>query len=404
MNLSGPETPYRNGAGLRVAIASSGVGHVTRGMEAWAESLTAALAERAVDVTLFRGAGPKKHDYDVVIPCFKRWGVVAQTGRALNRVGGWRLGLGSPAQVESFSFGLGLLGHLRKGYDVVHVQQGSLARFLNRAQKLGLLRVPLVFANGQIAGPEFLRRFQYVQHLSNFEEADTQNRLRDSYRSFVIPNFVDTGIFSAGDKAAARKLLGLPHEAFVVLTVGAIKKYHKRMDYFLSEMARVGAGRSGAFHFVVAGARQPDTAGLEKYGRSLLGESLSVYTDVPTEQMPDLYRAADLFVLCSLSEAFGIVLIEAMSSSVPVICHSYPVTAWVVGEGGKCLDLQKEGVLAEAVMKFRADPTLGAQLGAAGRKRVLREFSKEVVISKVIDMYREVVASVGRPRGTNADN
>ncbi|MCK4817714.1 hypothetical protein KA005_18235 [bacterium] len=52
---------------MKVAIASSGLGHIYRGMEAWAEDLAQALFEKGVDVTLFRGAGPLRNEYDVIL-------------------------------------------------------------------------------------------------------------------------------------------------------------------------------------------------------------------------------------------------------------------------------------------------------------------------------------------------
>jgi len=118
-------------------------------MEAWAEALAASLHEQGMEVILFRGAGPKRNAYDVVIPCIKRTSPPARIGKLLNHIGGWRVGLGSEAAVESFSFGVQLLRHLRTGYDLVHVQQGSLAMFLQRAAKMGLLKCPVVFGNGQ---------------------------------------------------------------------------------------------------------------------------------------------------------------------------------------------------------------------------------------------------------------
>ena len=377
---------------IKVAIAASGLGHVTRGMEAWAESLAGALHKQGADVTLFRGAGPAKNDYDVVLPCIKRSSRFARVGDALNHVGGWRLGLGSSAQVESFSYGVGLLRHLRKGCDVVHVKQGSLAIFLDRASKLGLLDTPVIFANGQIVDSKTLSRFRYVQHLSSYEKERMADAAGEHGQSYVIPNVVDIEAFCPGDKAEARSVLGLPQDAFIVLTVGALKKQHKRMDHFISEMARVLALQGTGLHFVMAGARDKETAELEEVGRSLLADNLSIFSNLSFEQMPTLYRAADVFVLCSLFEAFGTVMVEAMASGVPVICNTHPIMKWIVGEGGMPTDLQKPGVLAEAVRKYADNPQMREEQGSVGMDRTKREFSLEAVASKTLEMYRDVIA------------
>jgi glycosyltransferase involved in cell wall biosynthesis len=328
----------------------------------------------------------------VILPCIKRSSRLARVGDALNHVGGWRIGLGSRASVESFSYGLPLLWRLG-GYDVVHLQQGSLALFLNRARKFGLLRPPFIFANGQLVDPEFLSGFPYVQHLSPYVEELMRGTVKTVLKSFVIPNFVDTDRFIPGDKKQARTLLNMPLDAFVVLSVGTIKKQHKRMDYFLSEAARLRASEGDSYHFVIAGGKTEETFELEELGRQSLGDSLVVYTDLPFEKMPLLYKAADVFALCSLAEACPMVLIEALASGVPVICNRHPIMAGMISEGGETVNLRDPGSLAEALRRHRENPALCAERGRAGRERALKVFSKEVVIGAIMEMYKSVMVA-----------
>ena len=56
----------------RIAIASSGLGHVARGIEAWADDLAAALAARGEDVLLFKGAGDATRPFECVVTCWRR--------------------------------------------------------------------------------------------------------------------------------------------------------------------------------------------------------------------------------------------------------------------------------------------------------------------------------------------
>jgi glycosyltransferase involved in cell wall biosynthesis len=381
---------------VKIAVASSGLGHVARGMESWAESLAAALHERGVDVTLFRGAGPAKNEYDIVLPCIKRTDHLAKIGNALNKVGGWRIGLGSEASVESFSFGMQLLWRLRKGYDIVHVQQGSLALFMDRARKLGLLKCPIVLGNGQKAPLDFLRRFEYVHFLSPFGMQEILGDRDKPPRWQVIPNFVDTDVFCPGDQRAARKQFGFPEDAFVVLSVGMVDKQVKRMDYFIREAAVEASGEQ-KMHFVIAGSRHPESEEIEKLGNELLGSNLKILYNVKRERMPDLYRAADIFVLCSPREALGLALLEAMSCGLAAICHSFPTMQWVLGAGGMCLDMTKSNGLHPALMRLREDKCMRERLGQTARKRVVEHFSKEAVISSLVELYRDVVSERKAP-------
>jgi glycosyltransferase involved in cell wall biosynthesis len=378
---------------MKIAIASSGLGHIYRGMEAWAQDLAEALFEKGVDVTLFRGAGPKKNEYDLVLPTLKRNKMPAKLIAKITSKGGWRIGLGAPHAVESFVFGLQLLWHLRRDYDLVHVQQGSLGLFLMRMRKLRILRIPVILANGQIANWEFTSNFEYVQHLSPFKELGKEGGclLKSDKKTFIIPNFVDTQEFIPRDREKARKKLGLPEKALIILTVGALNKHHKRMHYFINEMATLLGRVSRPLHFVIAGASDPEAQTILDLGKSELKTHLTVFLDVPREEIADLYNASNIFVLCSLREAFGIVIIEAMSCGVPVICHEFPIIKWVVQEGGHCIDLSKPDALAGVLVDYCKHPEILNEEGKVVRKRVLREFSKEIVIHETIQMYEDIL-------------
>jgi len=376
---------------IRVAVVSSGLGHVSRGMETWAESLAQELDKRDVNVTLFRGAGPKKNDYDIVVPCIKRTDRLARLGNLLNHLGGWRVGLGSEAGVESYSYCIRLLSHLRRGYDVVHVQQESSAKFLLRAKKLGLVKSRILFANGQKAPLRFLERVPFIQFLSPYDMEETVKHVpkRPGWR--VIPNSVDTNVFTPGDRTAARREFGFANDAFTVISVGMVDKGVKQMDHLVREVSDFAVRAQVPVHLAIAGSHHADSAEIEALGNRLLGNRFSVLYDLPRTDMPDFYRCGDVFVLCSQRESFGLVLAEAMSCGVPVICHSFPIMEWVVGDGGTAVDMKKPGELASALSRYSEEAGYGQSRGQAGLERVRTMFSQDKVATQVIDMYRYVI-------------
>src|SRR5262249_3249132 len=148
-------------------IASSGLGHVARGIEAWADDLGAALAARGEDVTLCKGAGPANRPYEHVISCWQRDS--RRTQRLLKWLPKrifWRLGLGCAVSIEQTTFSLGLLRHLRRRRaDILHVQDPHLALIVQRARQLGLVRTRTILAHGTEESTAFLRRITYLQHL-----------------------------------------------------------------------------------------------------------------------------------------------------------------------------------------------------------------------------------------------
>jgi glycosyltransferase involved in cell wall biosynthesis len=303
---------------LRIAIAASGLGLIKRGMEAVTATTAEALWRRGVDVRLFRGAGPATREYERVIPTLSRDRLPARMIAQFTSSGGWRIGLGAPAMVESFVFGFQLLWRMRRGFDLLYITQGSLGLFMAKMAKIGFLKIPFVLGNNQLTTPESLSQYKYVQHLSPAVAGPAWQDHESDKRSFIIPNFVDTNTFYPSNRVKARRKLGLPADAFIVLTAGMLSRHHKRMDYFIEEMAFLAAEQEAPSWFIMAGAQAPDTDEIVKLAKSRLQQRVSIYKDLDRSRMPDLYNACDVFVLCSLVEAFGVVVIESMSCGIPV--------------------------------------------------------------------------------------
>lgn len=372
---------------LKLAVACSGLGHVQRGIEAWAADLAQGLAAAGADVTLFgAGSGPNI----VILPCFRRTGRIGRwIARIARHLGGWRYGCGSPYEVEQTSFAWGLWRAVRRDFDIVHVQDPTIALWLARAHRAGLSRPKVVYANGTGEDEKFVRRFEYLQLLT--PEA------RDAWRAhqpagqlvFTIPNFVDTNRFSPGDREAARALLGLPAEARIVLCCAAIRRYHKRIDYLLAECAEAFRQLPANWMLVIAGGRESDTDALIDEGRALLGDRVRFLPAQPRDDMPALYRAADVFVLSSLFEMFGIVLLEAMATGLPVVCHDSPSFRGIAGPAGVHGDFSKPGELAATLLRF-ANPGNATPDANAARTWTISKFSVAAVVDDVLAMDQAI--------------
>jgi len=142
---------------------------------------------------------------------------------------------------------------------------------------------------------------------------------------------------------------------------------------------------------VIAGGREDETDDLIAEGTSLLGSRIRFLPNLPRDLMPDLYRAADAFVLPSLYEMFGIVLLEALATELPVLCHDTPDFRSVVGPGGIYRDFAAEGELAKG-LALLLDPSACKQLGQAGRAHVEQRYSESAVLDAITEMYETVRA------------
>ncbi|WP_207447715.1 glycosyltransferase family 4 protein [Roseomonas marmotae] len=375
---------------IRVAVACSGLGHVQRGIESWARDLGAALDQRraSVEATLFAGA-PLERALDVF--CWRRSGHAARlAAHTLASLGGWRFGMGSTYEVEQTSFALGLIRHIRTGFDILHVQDVAVAKFFDRAHALGLSRPRVLFANGTGEGPEVLGRFRYLQHLTPRAFESWAPAKPAPQRSYMVPNFVKVAQFASGSRQQARERLGIDPDATVVLCCAAIRKKHKRIDCLIREFADARRLTNEKLVLVMAGGRETDTPELISLAKELLDDSVRIFVSLPREEMGGLYAASDIFVLPSLFELFGIVLIEAMASGLPILCHDTPDFRYVAGEGALYRDLSVPGGIRDGILDMLR-PEYRAALADRAKRHIRQTFDEEVVVPQIIQMYQDVV-------------
>ncbi len=203
-------------------------------------------------------------------------------------------------------------------------------------------------------------------------------------RLFLVPYGVDGQRYAPCEPAArqaARLELGVPEDARVVLTVAALNRWHKRIDYLIHEIARLDS----SVWLVAAGQRTDETEALEQEAARLLPGRFRFVT-WPQEKTHLIYGAADAFALCSLREGFGLVTVEAMLSNIPVVVHDSPVFHWIAGDSGaRYVDMAQAGELAETITRMFEN---GHRPGA--RAEALERFSWENLTAAYVTMYRTI--------------
>ncbi len=114
---------------------------------------------------------------------------------------------------------------------------------------------------------------------------------------------------------------------------------------------------------------------------------------VPDKDLPALYRAADLFVLPTLEEGFGIVLTEAMASGVPVLSNSVGAVPEVVDKAGITIAPQKPKLLAENILKILKDGKLGEKMKEKGLELVKNRYNWDKIIRQYEKVYKNIIKS-----------
>lgn len=124
-----------------------------------------------------------------------------------------------------------------------------------------------------------------------------------------------------------------------------------------------------------------------------LADSVRFVGRLPHEPLLQQLSACDLLLHPALEESFGAVLIEAMSLGVPVIGgHESGAVPWVVGEGGRLVDVNSPRAMAQAALALLSDPEALAALGAQARTSALARFSPDSVAAAYEDYYRQALA------------
>jgi len=114
------------------------------------------------------------------------------------------------------------------------------------------------------------------------------------------------------------------------------------------------------------------------------------------EDMPNLYRSADIVVLPSYREGLPKGLIEAAACGKPLITTDVPGCRNVVDHevDGLLVPVRDAHALADAIRKLQDDPARRIALGAAARERALAQFDERIVISRTIGVYSELLGVV----------
>ena len=371
----------------RVAIGCSGLGHIRRGNETWAATVADALHHAGTHVTLL-GGGP---DVRTVCPFVRLKNLPRET--PITRA--W-LSWHHRYLLEQRTFARSLIRWLREHpHDIVHVADPALAWILQRSTTTHGARV--IYKDGLLLGPPWCSKFDHVQVLAPHYLEQAQAAGLNTRGWHVIPHLVDPTRFQpTANPADARAALfpnHFPADAFVVLAVGDFSpESNKRLDWIVSEIARLPAAAN--IHLLLAGqASRADLTAFEARARSALGDRVTFAANFPADEMPPLYSCADAFAHAALREPFGIVFLEALASGLPVVAHQFPVTRWIIGDGGTTVDAESPGTIAAILAEWRRAPAARHTLGQRARARATTTFAPEKIVPLYQSLYQTVLNS-----------
>ena len=189
----------------------------------------------------------------------------------------------------------------------------------------------------------------------------------------VIPAGVNLDMFQPVDRDAARAELGIKEER-VILYVGRIEPL-KGIDILLRAVPMLEYGQD--LRVLVVGGNPGNDAELDRL-KSLtselgIGDTVTFTGSVPQSTLPTYYSAADVFVLPSHSESFGLAPLEAMACGTPVVVSRVGGMKTFVnsGENGYLVPWRCPESFAQRLDVLLANPELRQAMGQAARQKAL---------------------------------
>lgn len=228
-------------------------------------------------------------------------------------------------------------------------------------------------------------------------EAEQLVRLYGADPARVVPVHpgVDLDVFSPGDRGSARRGLGLRDDDVVLLFAGRVQPL-KAPDVLLHAVARmVDDDPALRGRLVVAVVGGPSGSALAKpQGLQLLARCLDVddlvrfEPPMPQHTLADWYRAADLSVVPSHNESFGLVALESQACGTPVVAAAVGglQTAVADGRSGVLVQGYDPANWARVIAGLIASPEHRAYL-AGGAVSHARQFGWDLTADRMLDVY-----------------
>ena len=220
----------------------------------------------------------------------------------------------------------------------------------------------------------------------------------DPGRIRIVPPGVDHAFFGPGHRPQARRALGLPVDGRLLLFVGRIQPL-KCADVAIEILAELRAGGEEAYRLVVVGG--PSGPHGDKSLQSLhdvadargVREHVHFVAPQPHELLSSYYRAADVCIVPSRSESFGLVALEAAACGTPVVASAVGGLTTLVDHGhtGYLVEDRDPAAYADAVRRTFDEPLAAERLSTASVLRA-RQYTWRAAARTLVELHDELAA------------
>ena len=295
-----------------------------------------------------------------------------------------------------------LINYLRK-HDIIHLNYASFFLPVYIIKKIW--EVPYIYTSHNFPAPElekFPARFSYIFEaislkfasknasthvtISNYAKRMLQERYKTS--PIIINYGIDAEMFKFDEtkRKAIRKALNITETDFLILFVGVLYK-HKNAITLVNAMPDILKNNSDTKLLIIGGGNQYNE--IKNRIKELKIEK-SVIMGGFIEGVNPYYSAADLFVLPSTNEGFGLVFLEAMACGLPIAASNCSSCPEAVGDAGLLFDPKSSKDVAAKIIELMNNRELYEKLKENGLERV-KQFTWERTAERYYEVYKKVL-------------
>ncbi|MDO8503198.1 MAG: glycosyltransferase family 4 protein [bacterium] len=353
---------------MKIAFLSMYSGLVDRGVETLTHELAKRLADSGNQVVVFQGGPSLKTNYEIEkVDLNVDWS---------------KKGASGPSGVFNYwnrlilRFTLGTFPTLwKEKFDIIVPLNNSWQRLLVKI--ICLLRGSKMIISAQ-AGPgleDRLNLYFFPDAFVAFTEyqCNWARKINPLVKVVKIPNGVDLSVFKTQGEKLATKL-----KKPIVLSVAAFIKI-KRLDLAIKAVAML----PGVSLMLIGDGEEKER--LQALGDKLLPGRFSI-AKVPFKEISKVYRSADIFTFPTSSwESFGIVILEAMATNLPVVASDDPIRREIVGDAGILVNPEDTDSYAKAI-----ETALKRNWGNIPREQA-EKFSWDEIAGQYEALFKELV-------------
>lgn len=251
---------------------------------------------------------------------------------------------------------------------------------------------------------DIIKEAACIISLSQTEESD----LKEFYATppgkiAVIPGGVNLKQFSPVEKAKARQITNLPQNDFILLYIGRLE-WRKGIGTLINAVNLLKEDIPNIQLAVVGGkiyGKQKNLKDVQEYGRLLqkieeqgIKDKIKFTGRIDHGRLPSFYSSADIFIIPSYYEPFGLVALEAMASSVPVIASNVGGLKTIIkdGENGLLFEPCNPLDLKEKILAFYNSRETADKMAQNGYNTVIKEYFWKNIAEKIQNVYQKILS------------